>query len=263
MNTFYEKIISTCNVVLICCMMAGIVSCKKDSDNITPDSPHTGFQKRLKKKWQVQSITSSRYARVTDFEQPWFEFLSGDTKYVVHDGSNIYYGTYITNATKDTITLNGFGIIAVSRLTDAAFDFALKKDGQPDFVLVFSTAVDPVIPSSPATELLCENAWTINWQIPEGEDTLFYNSSSSGITNIEVRFSKNGTYLNHTVTTDDFANLDIIKYWKWNNAAQTEILTSNSSTFGDPDDSVILINKLTAREWNFSYATITAGSGSR
>ena len=134
---------------------------------------------------------------------------------------------------------------------------------ETDFKVIFTTVVDPTIPSSPATDLLCEKAWTINWQIPEEEDTIFYNSTSSGITKIEVRFSKNGTYLNHTETTDAFGNSDIVKCWKWNDAAQTEILTSNSSTFENPDNSLILMNKLTDQDWNFSYGTISEGSASR
>jgi hypothetical protein len=256
-----KKILFYCRISIICVLLGVASSCKKN--NVNPDAPDTNqeFQTRLNKKWEVQSIATARQSIVTAFELPWFEFLSGDNKYVVHDGSKVYYGNYNTNATKDTIILNGFGIIAITRLGDTSFDFSLKKTGTTNFVQVFTTAVSATIPSSTAAELLCEKAWIINWQIPEGEDTIFYNSSSSGITKIEVRFSKNGTYLSHTETTDDFAGTDVVKYWKWNNAAQTEILTSSSGTF--EDSYVIFIKTLTAQKWIFSYGTIAEGSGSR
>ncbi len=246
-------------------MMLPIFSCKKEHENITPaaaSESNQEFQAKLGRKWEVQTITPTSTSRIHAFELPWFEFLSADNKYIVHDGAAVYYGNYSTNATKDTILLTGFGLIAVSRLDDSVFNFSLKKDGSPNFVNVFTTVVNPSIPSSTATDLLCAKAWTIHWQVLEG-DTIFYNSSSSGITNIEVRFSKNGTYLNHTETVNVFADTDIVKYWKWKNTEETEIITSNSSTFDDVNEHVIYINKLTENAWDFSYGNITAGSASR
>jgi len=252
-----KKLFFVRRTLLVCLLLTTLLACKKEPENVSPATNDSltpeQVQQKIGKKWMVNSTPASN-AKVSDFSvYTWFEFFSADHKYIVVAEDDSYYGTYSINTTGDTLTLQGFGVIAIVRLNDTDFAFSLKRDFDTYFSTVFTTASTSTVPSSSATDLLCKKMWAVNWQVPEGGDTIYYDGSDDLITKIEVCFSKNGTYWVHQ---EGIFVTDVVKNWKWNNTEETKIILSAEEDFSGNTNS-ITVNKLTETEWEYQFDNTT------
>ena len=196
-------------------VMLSLFACKKD----TTDTTSTLTNKTISAKWQINSggYESIEFNESGNYIITKNNIYANGNKIINAAATPVYvYGNYkIINST--TIELTNYGTINVVNITELNFSFKLVLSNNTS-ITITATKISAVIQTTTKTDLLCKT-WVI--------DKAYLNDKTDTSLNklvglLTVLFSKYGTYFVHQFE-------DINKYWKWKNAAETQIYYSSTN----------------------------------
>jgi hypothetical protein len=212
-------------LIVLAALSIIVAACKKSDPEPEPQntSTPTSFSK-FARLWNVGDGSGRVNANLSDYTS--FEFLIDRTYVVTLKNATRITGTFTINADTTVFTLNGFGVLTVTTLSDNTFNFTLILNSAPaTTVTIYSTSPSAPISGTSKTEKLCRG-WKLYSRTNNGVPDANVNSLlTAGTVYAHVTLSAYGTYFTETFTTGQPAPTFAYRVWQWKDDSQTDLCT--------------------------------------
>lgn len=219
-----------------------LISCKQDDpepiqkqDGVVGNNSNLDVKQdnKITKKWIV--IISSNLklsAEASDFE--WFEFSPYGFYVIMMRDGTVIDGKYTYDENNNSIDLEGYGAIKITKVTSTEFSFTITPTGEsPINLLSFPEALEDASDKT----LQMARSWKLISQKLNGTETSLLNDCDSAY----VMITKYGTHI-LAIRNSSTSDLFIPQVWKWNNESKSSICVGDT----EPDCTNAISITLTA-----------------